>query len=89
MTKEELEKLIIEFVTDKHYADFVIMMDRLLAHPYSYVCEEFIMKYRRQLFSQQLSADIIEPEIGSDGRSYVTTYRELFLISIHLTRSVK
>lgn len=81
MTKEHLENAIIETITDKHYTDFVTTMDRLLAHPYSYRCKDFIMKYRQDLGLQQNDLDIVEPKIREDGRKYVTTYGNLFIKS--------
>lgn len=74
LTKDNLQNKIIEDITDKHYENFIIMMDRLSAHPYSYKCSDFIMNYREKLHNQQKSREIIEPKIGEDGRKYVTTY---------------
>lgn len=86
MTKEKLENAIIETITDKQYADFIIMMDRLVAHPYSYRVKDFIMKYRQSIHIQVNSMDVATPKIGEDGRSYVTYYgnflnNEHFIIS--------
>lgn len=80
MTKDLLQDKIIEEITDKQYADFTAMMDRLLQHPYSYQVKDFIMNYRRNLIVQYKGRDIVEPKIGEDGRKYVTTYGNSGLI---------
>lgn len=74
LTKELLQDKIIETITDKQYADFTSMMDRLYQHPYSYQIKDFIMQYRRNLIVQYKGREIVEPKIGEDGRKYVTTY---------------
>lgn len=74
LSKERLQNQIIEDITDTHYENFVSMMDRLLAHPYSYVCKDFILKYRQTLHTDQKGREIVEPKIGEDGRKYVTSY---------------
>lgn len=78
LKKDNLQNQIIEDITDKHYENFVIMMDRLLAHPYSYHCKDFILKYRQPLQSQQREREITEPKIGEDGRKYVTSYGNFY-----------
>lgn len=77
LTKENLQNIIIEDITDKHYENFVSMMERLLNHPYSYQCKDFIMKYRQTLHNQSREREVIEPKIGEDGRQYVTSYGNL------------
>lgn len=77
LTKEKLQTKIIEDIADKHYENFIIMMERLLAHPYSYQCKDFIMNYREVLLAQHKDRDIVEPKIGEDGRKYVTSYGNL------------
>lgn len=73
LTKEQLEKRILEEIKDNQYDEFVAVMERLLQHPYSYECKEFIMQNRRDLVIKQKGREIIEPKIGEDGRKYVTT----------------
>lgn len=74
LTKEKLQNFIIEDITDKQYENFLTMMDRLAAHPYSYQCKDFVMKYRELLRIQHKGRQIVEPQIGEDGRRYVTSY---------------
>lgn len=73
LTKELLEKKILETIKDEQYEEFVAVMQRLLQHPYSYECKDFIMENRRNLVVTQKGREIIEPKIGADGRKYVTT----------------
>lgn len=69
-----MQDKIIEEISDKQYEEFTATMDRLLAHPYSYKCKDFILNYRHVLRSQSEDRSIIEPKVGEDGRQYVTTY---------------
>lgn len=69
-----MQDKIIEEISDKQYEEFIATMDRLLAHPYSYKCKDFILNYRHVLRSQSEDRSIIEPKVGEDGRQYVTTY---------------
>lgn len=73
LTKELLEKKILETIKDEQYEEFLAVMQRLLEHPYSYECKDFIMQNRRNLIVTQKGREIIEPKIGADGRKYVTT----------------
>lgn len=72
MKKEELEDLLIETISDSHYDEFIKMMDRLLAHPYSFRSKEFIMKYRKDLGIKKITAMANRKETLKDGRSSVT-----------------
>lgn len=75
-----MQNKIIEDITDKQYENFVVMMDRLLAHPYSYKAEEFIMQYRQKHQLQHRERQVTEPKIGEDGRNYVTSYGNFDLL---------
>lgn len=77
LEKDELQDIIIEDINDRLYENFIVMMDRLAAHPYSYECKDFIFKYRKLLRIEQRGRSIVEPKIGKDGRRYVTTYGNL------------
>lgn len=65
---------MLEETKDRQYEEFIAIMERLLQHPYSYECKEFIMQNRRNLIVEQRGREIIEPKVGEDGRQYVTTY---------------
>lgn len=73
LDKDQLQERVIEELKDTQYEEFVAIMDRLLQHPYSYKCKEFIMQNRRNLVINQRGREIIEPKIDEDGRKYVTT----------------
>ena len=45
-------------LTPFQFAQFVKLMDRLAAHPYSYMEKDFIMTYRRFLKSQAMLQEI-------------------------------
>lgn len=48
------------------------MMDRLLAHPYSFRSKEFIIKYRKDMGIKRITAMANRKETLEDGRSSVT-----------------
>lgn len=66
--------MIIEDVKDTNYAQYIKMMDRLVAHPYAYRAKEFVMKNRYVLPLLNERQPVLIPKIGDDGRSYATTY---------------
>ncbi|GBP07898.1 28S ribosomal protein S9, mitochondrial [Eumeta japonica] len=74
VTKDHLEKLLVEKVSDLKYNNFIGAMDRLVALPYSYRHKEFIEKYRKSLSSQRFALEIPKPNYDENGRAYVTTY---------------
>lgn len=86
MDKEQLEDLLIETITDKQYADFIKMMDRLLAHPYSFRSKEFIMKYRKDMNITRITAMVNKMETLEDGRSSVTinSKKKLFPLNFNM-----
>lgn len=84
ITKKELDARTLEETKDKQYDEFIAIMDRLLQHPYSYECKEFILQNRRNLLVQQRGREIIEPKIGEDGRQYVTTCGNFSIIILTL-----
>lgn len=73
LSKDELEKKLIELIKDERYEKFIFTMERLLQHPYAYTVEAFIRNYRKPINAgrNQLE-DIARPTVGEDGRSYVT-----------------
>lgn len=79
MKKEELEELLIETISERQYDDFIKMMNRLLAHPYSFRSKEFIMKYRKDLGIKKFTAMAQKIETLKDGRSSVTIKSNNFI----------
>ncbi|OQR76770.1 28S ribosomal protein S9 [Tropilaelaps mercedesae] len=87
LTKEELEALLVEDVTDEQYEYFIRTMTRLAEHPYSLETQGFILKYRKELVSN-VSKQNIEPlkhdEAGnpySEARGKLSSLSRLFEIS--------
>jgi small subunit ribosomal protein S9 len=76
ISKDHLELMLVETIRDIEYNNFVNAMTRLANMPYSYRCKDFIDKYRKSLLNQTITLDIPKPEIGEDGRSYITVYGE-------------
>lgn len=73
LSKKNLEQKLLELISDERYEKFIITMDRLLAHPYSYTIKDFITEYRKEINAGKSQiTSIVKPEIGEDGRSYVT-----------------
>ncbi|KAM9333954.1 small ribosomal subunit protein uS9m [Symphorus nematophorus] len=52
LTKEELEAVLVETISDHDYNRFIQLMERLLSMPYCATEEEFVLHYRRQLEAQ-------------------------------------
>ncbi|XP_072942919.1 small ribosomal subunit protein uS9m [Epargyreus clarus] len=73
-TKDHLEQVLVEQITDLEYDNFKLVMERLISLPYSYRCQDFINKYRKQLAAQRFALEIPKPGYDSDGRAFVTTY---------------
>ncbi|XP_063225673.1 small ribosomal subunit protein uS9m [Bacillus rossius redtenbacheri] len=71
-TREQLEVILIEQVSERAYKNFVTVMERLCEHPYAYRVKDFIEKYRKPLISQATTLDIPKPQYDADGRSFVT-----------------
>lgn len=74
ITKDQLETILVEVIRDIEYNNFVNAMTRLATHPYSYRLKEFIEKYRKPLMNQTITLDIPKPQIGEDGRNFITVY---------------
>ncbi|CAG9771019.1 unnamed protein product [Ceutorhynchus assimilis] len=74
LDKNTLEQKLVEPVSDGEYSNFLKAMDRLCSLPYSHKAKDFIMEYRKPLMSNSEAFDVIKPQIGPDGRQFVTTY---------------
>ncbi|KAG7301506.1 hypothetical protein JYU34_014473 [Plutella xylostella] len=74
LTKDQLERLLVEPLTDVEYDNFKLAMERLASLPYAYRHKEFIEKYRKSLASQKFALEIPKPSYDDEGRAYVTTY---------------
>lgn len=65
---------MVEKISDIEYNSFLTSMQRLVAHPYSYKCKEFIDNYTKALMDNASQMEIPKPHIDEQGRQYVTTY---------------
>lgn len=64
----------METISDREYASFQNVLERLYSLPYSYKVQDFLMEYRKPLISQTKTFDAIVPRIGEDGRQYISVY---------------
>lgn len=74
INKDQLEKILVESLTDLEYNNFLAVMERLLSLPYSYRHKEFIDKYRKPLAAQKFALEIPKPSYDEEGHAFVTTY---------------
>jgi len=72
--KITLEQKVVETLLDRDYNNFIAAMERLASLPYSYKVKDFIMKYRKPMSSQTQTYEAITPQVGEDGRQFVTVY---------------
>ncbi|KOB79457.1 Mitochondrial ribosomal protein S9 [Operophtera brumata] len=74
LTKEQLENVLVEAITDLEYDNFKLVMDRITSLPYAYRCKDFIEKYRKPLAMQKFALEIPKPSYDDEGRAFITTY---------------
>ncbi|XP_037812338.1 28S ribosomal protein S9, mitochondrial [Lucilia sericata] len=74
VTKEQMELDLVEKISDIEFNSFITAMERLVSHPYSYKCKEFIDKYTKPLMDKSSQLEIPKPQIDEQGRQYITTY---------------
>uniref|UniRef100_A0A4W6D703 Mitochondrial ribosomal protein S9 n=1 Tax=Lates calcarifer TaxID=8187 RepID=A0A4W6D703_LATCA len=66
LTKEEVEGVLVETITDHNYNRLIQLMERLLSMPYCALEEEFVMRYRQQLETQSRKQTV--PPLQRDER---------------------
>jgi small subunit ribosomal protein S9 len=74
VTKEQLEQMIVESITDIEYDNFKVVMERIVSLPYSYRCREFIERFRKPMAAQRFALEIPKPSYDENGCAYITTY---------------
>ncbi|XP_035435176.2 28S ribosomal protein S9, mitochondrial [Spodoptera frugiperda] len=74
LTKDQLENVLVEAITDLEYDNFKLVMERLVSLPYAYRIKDFIDKYRKPLASQKFALEIPKPSYDAEGRAFITTY---------------
>ncbi|XP_059502589.1 28S ribosomal protein S9, mitochondrial isoform X2 [Stegostoma tigrinum] len=60
LTKEELEEMLVEHISDQDYLYFLRLLERMLSLPYCSIKEEYVLKFRRKM-EDQSKQQIIEP----------------------------
>lgn len=74
VTKDQLEKIIVENILDIEYENFIKLMERLIALPFSYRYKEFVEKYRKPLAAQRFALEIPKPSFDENGHAFITTH---------------
>ncbi|XP_015187647.1 PREDICTED: 28S ribosomal protein S9, mitochondrial-like isoform X6 [Polistes dominula] len=74
ITKVQLEKLLLETLSDEQYEYFIKTMAKLLNHPLSKRVEEFIMKYRTKLTIDTKGCNFLPIMYTEDGKPYVKVF---------------
>ena len=66
--KDALETILLEDLTDTEYDNFVLAMEHLLQHPYSYR-KQFVNRYRKPLLAKIDADHLPQPQFDADGSS--------------------
>ncbi|XP_055603393.1 28S ribosomal protein S9, mitochondrial [Uranotaenia lowii] len=74
LSKDAIEKLLLEDISDNEYDNFVKAMERLFEHPYAYREKDFLNKYRKSLLTKSDTDQIPKPQFDEKGRNYITVY---------------
>lgn len=72
ITKDELEKRILEFISDELYNEFINLLERLVSHPRGGRELEFIKSFRKDLASQSRRKALPQVTLEPDGKQSVT-----------------
>ncbi|KAK9511472.1 hypothetical protein O3M35_000120 [Rhynocoris fuscipes] len=72
LSKQELENLIVEPLSDLEYKNFLSAGERLLSHSLSALAKDVITKYRKSLQEVTMSVEAPKPEYDETGRTFVT-----------------
>lgn len=71
MSLEELKKLTLEEISENDYKDFIHVLDRLVALPFSYRVRDDIFKYRISESVALSEQAFITPQYDEQGRAFV------------------
>lgn len=74
ISKDALEKVLLEDISDSEYENFVSVMTRLIHHPYSYREKSFIDRYRKPLLTKTEADQIPKPQFDENGKQTITVY---------------
>jgi len=68
---EELNKLTLEVISEQDYKDFIAVLERLLALPFSYRVKDEIFEYRINEGMSTSKQLFVTPEYDEEGRAFV------------------
>uniref|UniRef100_A0A1B6D3Y2 Small ribosomal subunit protein uS9m n=1 Tax=Clastoptera arizonana TaxID=38151 RepID=A0A1B6D3Y2_9HEMI len=71
-TKDEYQTMFVEELSNAEFNNFVLTLERLMAHPYSYRLKDEIMLYRKPIMLQSTTFEPLQVEVLEDGRQFVT-----------------
>ncbi|KAK2579036.1 hypothetical protein KPH14_002829 [Odynerus spinipes] len=74
ISKTELEKRLIEKITDENYEYIIKTLNKLLNHRMSKHENDFIMKYRKPLMSSDKQRTSLPLQYNDEGRPYVSVF---------------
>ncbi|XP_023166176.2 28S ribosomal protein S9, mitochondrial [Drosophila hydei] len=74
LSKDQLERVLVEHIVDIEYQSFTNAMERLMSSPYSYKSKAFIERFLKPLIDQSKQLEVPKPKIDEQGRQYITTY---------------
>uniref|UniRef100_A0A8D8ZFL7 Small ribosomal subunit protein uS9m n=1 Tax=Cacopsylla melanoneura TaxID=428564 RepID=A0A8D8ZFL7_9HEMI len=73
LSKQALERIMCEPLSEDEYRQFKVVMDRLSKHKYAYLQEDFVFTYRQPKVIKTMNFDPEEPQVNEQGIKYVTT----------------
>ncbi|KAL5274096.1 MRPS9 family protein [Megaselia abdita] len=74
LSKTDLEKILVETISDLEYNNFLNTMNRLAAQPAAFKCREFALQYAKPLIDQSKISEIPKPQFDENGKQFITTY---------------
>ncbi|XP_076063765.1 small ribosomal subunit protein uS9m-like isoform X2 [Oratosquilla oratoria] len=72
MSKEEIIKLLVQDIKDKHYDYLITSLNRLMEHPYANQAEDFLMRFRVPKTASVTLLDIPKLNYTAEGTPYMT-----------------
>jgi 28S ribosomal protein S9, putative (fragment) len=84
MTRQELEYKLLEKISDQYWATLIYGLEKLAAHPYSNICQDFLMNFRRELKTESSRIEISPLTYTEDGRPYSKAQGKLYLMMLEL-----
>lgn len=88
ISQEELTKLTLESISEQEYKDFIILLDRLVALPFSYRVRDEIFQYRISETMALSEQNFITPQYDEQGRAFVEAkgQRKSSVVEVKVTK---